>query len=314
MFRRERLSTIAVTFFVLLAGVPATAQTRQTPPPKAPPANQPAPPSAQAAQTAPVVPAKQIKRDEVFFAIERVVSSKNNDAGVSGITAELDGAIEITSITYRTDGKAEVTVKERTPSSAAFTNKSTQLVFTPPATGEKWTWVEFKDGARFYAADRLFPFAQTELSRRKQTTTASWNSFLGAIAKQGEAASKALDTAKALLKAEPPQVQPILAARKALAEAMKENKYDEIIAAYNDLSGQTESVNSLGDTYTDLKANDAYLRLIDEFKNSVNATNAARKNYVQTVDAYNELLVRLPFALVAYGLQYTKIEAKVTAE
>jgi hypothetical protein len=46
----------------------------------------------------------------------------------------------------------------------------------------------------------------------------------------------------------------------------------------------------------------------------VNVTNAARKNYVQTVDAYNELLVRLPFALVAYGLQYTKIEAKVTAE
>jgi hypothetical protein len=31
-----------------------------------------------------------------------------------------------------------------------------------------------------------------------------------------------------------------------------------------------------------LKANDAYLRLIDEFKNSINATNAARKNYLQT--------------------------------
>lgn len=307
MIRPAMFSTIAVMVFLC---APATAQTRQTPPPKTPPANQPAPP----AQTAPVVPAKPIKRDEVFFAIERIVSSKNNDAGVSGITAELDGVIEITGITYRTDGKAEVTIKERAPSSAAFTNKSTQLVFTPPATGDKWTWAEFKDGSRFYVVDRLFPFAQTELSKRKQMTTASWNAFLGAIAKQGEAASKALDTAKALLRAEPPQVQPILAARKALTEATKENKYDEIIAAYNDLSGQTESVLSLGDTYTDLKANDAYLRLIDEFKNSVNVTNAARKNYVQTVDAYNELLVRLPFALVAYGLQYTRIEAKVTAE
>ena len=307
MIRPAMFSTIAVMVFLC---APATAQTRQTPPPKTPPANQPAPP----AQAAPVVPAKPIKRDEVFFAIERVVSSKNNDAGVSGITAELDGVIEVTGITYRTDGKAEVTIKERTPSSAAFTNKSTQLVFTPPATGDKWTWAEFKDGSRFYVVDRLFPFAQTELSKRKQMTTASWNAFLGAIAKQGESASKALDTAKALLRAEPPQVQPTLAARKALAEATKENKYDESIAAYNDLSGQTESVLSLGDTYADLKANDAYLRLIDEFKNSVNVTNAARKNYVQTVDAYNELLVRLPFALVAYGLQYTKIEAKVTAE
>ncbi|MDX2040982.1 MAG: LemA family protein [Acidobacteriota bacterium] len=310
MFRPAMFLMIAVLVFVALADAPARAQARQTASPKTPPTSPSAPP----AQAAPVVPAKQIKRDEVFFAIERIVSSKNNDAGVSGITAELDGVIEITSITYRTDGKAEVTIKERTPSSAAFTNKSTQLVFTPPATGEKWTWAEFKDGSRFYVVDRLFPFAQIELSKRKQATTASWNTFLGAIAKQGEAASKALDTAKALLKAEPPQVQPILAARKALAEATKESKYDDIIAAYNDLSGQSESVLSLGDTYTDLKANDAYLRLIDEFKNSVNVTNATRKNYVQSVDAYNELLVRLPFALVAYGLQYTRIEAKVTAE
>jgi LemA protein len=309
MRKPEILSSIAVVIFASLAGWSAMAQTRQTPPPKAPPTNQSA---SQAA--APVTPEKQIKRDEVFFAIERVVSSKNNDAGVSGITAELDGVIEITGITYRPDGKAEVTVKERTPSSAAFTNKSTQLVFTPPPSGDKWTWIEFKDGARFYAADRLFPFAQTELNRRKQATTNGWNTFLGAVAKQGEAASKALDTAKAVLKTELPQIQSVLAARNALTEAMKENKHDEIIAAYNDLSGQAESVISLGDTYTDLKANDAYLRLIDEFKNSINVTNAARKNYVQMVDAYNELLVRLPFALVAYGLQFTRIEAMVPAE
>ncbi len=305
MRKPEILSSIAVAIFAALAGWPAMAQTRQTPPPKAPPTNQSA---------SPVTPEKQIKRDEVFFAVERVVSSKNNDAGVSGITAELDGVIEITGITYRPDGKAEVTVKERTPSSAAFTNKSTQLVFTPPPTGDKWTWIEFKDGARFYAADRLFPFAQTELSRRKQATTNGWNTFLGAVAKQGEAASKALDTAKAVLKTELPQIQSILAARNALTEAMKENKSEAIIAAYNDLSGQTESITTLGDTYTDLKANDAYLRLIDEFKNSINVTNAARKNYVLTVDAYNELLVRLPFALVAYGLQFTRIEAIVPAE
>ena len=92
MLQRQRLSTVAIMIFVVLVGLPVMAQTRQTPPPKTPPANQPAVP----AQTAPVVPAKPIKRDEVFFAIERIVSSKNNDAGVSGITAELDGVIEIT--------------------------------------------------------------------------------------------------------------------------------------------------------------------------------------------------------------------------
>ncbi|MGH9801287.1 MAG: LemA family protein, partial [Blastocatellia bacterium] len=217
-------------------------------------------------------------------------------------------------ITYRPDGKAEVTVKERTPSSAAYTNRSGRLLFAPPATGEQWTWVEFEESRRFYPVERLFPFVQAELNKRKQTTAASWNAFLAAISKQGESATKLLETVKAILKAEMPVAQPVLSARNALAEAAKENKYDEIISAYNDLLGQTQPINSLGDIYSDLKANDGYLRLQEEFKNAVNATNAARKNYVQTIDVYNESLVRLPFAYLAYGLQFTRIEAKVTAE
>jgi LemA protein len=106
----------------------------------------------------------------------------------------------------------------------------------------------------------------------------------------------------------------VTSARAALAEALKENKYEETIDAYNNLSGQTDGILALGDNYPDLKANDAYLRLLEEFKNSVNVTNAMRKNYVQAVDTYNESLQRLPFGLVAYGLQFTKIEPKVTAD
>lgn len=303
MPRRMIFPIIALLVFLTMS---AMSQTRQAPPAKAPPAQTPP-------ASTPQAPAKQIKRDEVFFSIGRLINSKN-ESSVSTISAEVDGVIEITGITYRPDGKAEVTVKERAPSNAAYTNRSSRLLFAPPATGEQWTWVEFEENRKFYPVERLFPFVQSELNKRKQATTASWNAFLAAVGKQGEAATKLLETAKAIYKADMPLAQPVLSARNALAEAVKENKHDEIVNAYNDLSGQTDQINSLGDTYSNLKANDAYLRLHEEFKNAVNATNAARKNYVQTVDVYNESLVRLPFAYLAYGLQFTKIEAKVTAD
>jgi LemA protein len=257
--------------------------------------------------------AKQMKKDEVYFSIARRLNALN-ESPVSAIVTELDGVIEIPSVTLRPDGKAEATVKERTPSSAAYTNKSTRLLFAPPATGDQWTWEQFEENRRFYPVDKLFPYAKDELGKRKQMTVAGWNAFLGAINKQGEAASKVLETAKAILRADPPPMANLTNARKTLAEAMKENRTDDILNAYRELHQQTEAVTTLGDTYSDLKANDAYLRLIEEFKNAVNVTNAARKNYVQAVAAYNESLLRLPFTLVAYGLQFTKIEANVSEE
>ncbi|MBL8172144.1 MAG: LemA family protein [Acidobacteria bacterium] len=257
--------------------------------------------------------AKKISNDEVYLSLARRINAIN-ESPVSAIVAELDGAFEITGITMRPDGKAEVAIKERAPSSASHTNKSTRLLYAPPASGDKWTWVEFEENRRFYPVEKLFPYAKDELGKRQQLTTARWTAFLNAMGKQGETATKALDTAKAILKGDPAPLAAVTNARKALAEAIKENQTDSILSAYAELQQQTDPILALGDSYSDLKANDAYLRLLEEFKNSVNVTNAARKDYVQTVDAYNEILTRLPFCLVAYGLQFTKIEAKVTAE
>jgi len=259
---------------------------------------------------------RQMKKDELYFSIGRRLNALN-ESPVSAIVNELDAVIEITGLKMLPDGKAEVTVKERAPSSAAYTNKSIRLIFAPPAAGdtkEQWKWEQFEDNRKFYPVDKLFPYAQTELGKRKQTTVTGWTAFIGAINKQGEAASKALETAKAILKNDPPPMAGVKAARTSLAEAMKESKTEDILNAYRDLNQQTEPITTLGDTYTDLKANDAYLRLLEEFKNSINATNAARKNYVQTVAAYNEAILRLPFGLVAYGLEFHKIEANISED
>jgi LemA protein len=257
---------------------------------------------------------KEMKKDELYLSVARRLNALNESPS-SAIANELDTVIEVTDLTMRPDGKAEATVRERAPSDAAQAGKAIRLVFAPPAAGdkeEKWTWEQFENNRKLYPVDKLFPYAKDELGKRKQATVAGWNAFVTAINKQAEAAAKALETAKAVLKVEPPPLGGVKATRNALAEAAKENRAESILNAYRELNQQTESVTTLGDTYTDLKANDAYLRLIDEFTKSVEATNAARKNYLQVVAAYNEAILRLPFSLVAYGLEFHKIEANIS--
>jgi LemA protein len=259
---------------------------------------------------------KQMKKDELYSSVARRLNALN-ESPISAIANELDTVIEITDLTMRPDGKAEVTVKERSTSDGGSAGKSIRLIFAPPAPAdkdEKWTWVEFENNRRFYPVDKLFPYAKDELGKSKQATLASWNAFVGAINKQAEAAIRTLETAKAILKVDPPPLAVAKAARNTLAEAVKGNKTEDILSAYRELNQQAEQVATLSDTYTDLKANDAYLRLSDEFNKSIEAANAARKNYVRTVAAYNEVILRLPFSLVAYGLEFNKIEANVSED
>jgi hypothetical protein len=256
---------------------------------------------------------KQMKKDDLYLSVARRLNALNESPS-SAVANELDTVIEVTNITMRSDGKAEATVKERAPSDDG---KSTRLVFAPPAAGdteEKWTWEQFENNRRFYPVDKLFPYAKDELGKQKQATVTGWSAFIGSINKQAEAASRALETAKAILKAEPEPLAGVKGVREALTEAMKENRMDDVLNAYRDLNQRSEAIAALGDTMTDLKANDAYLRLVDEFKKSVEATSAARKTYLQAVTAYNEAIVRLPFSLVAYALEFHKIEANISED
>jgi hypothetical protein len=174
--------------------------------------------------------------------------------------------------------------------------------------------MEFEENRKFYPVDKLFPYAKDELNKRRQVANAKWAAFLASIGKQGDAANKSLETAKAVIKSDPAPLAPLTNTRNTLNQAIKDNDKDGILNAYRELSGQADAIVSLGDAHADLKANDAYLRLLDDYKNSINVTNSARKEYVQSVEAYNEALLRLPFALVAYGLQFTKIEPNISAE
>jgi LemA protein len=254
--------------------------------------------------------AKEMAKDEVYFSIARRIISVS-ESPVTAIVGEVDSLIEIVSITKEPDGKSLVTIKEAATSG---TPKSIRLKFAPSAQGDEWTWVEFEENRRFYPVDKLFPFAKEEIGKRRQIVDSQWAAFLETISKQAEAANKALDTAKAVTKSDPPMLATITNIRKSLIQAKQDNDKDGLINAYRELAQQAEPITALGDTYPDLKANDAYLRLLEEYKTSINQTNAALKVYVKSVESYNEILQRLPFALVAYGLQFTKIEPNISEE
>jgi LemA protein len=302
--KQRRMLTLFVTLFLLGVAVSAYAQARTSPQTATP-------------QTpAPAVKQKPPSKDEVYFSIARRINTQNNTAA-SGVVAALDGVIEIKEITVGADGKATVMVQERAPSNATYTQKSSRLIFTP-AGEDKWNWEQFEDARRLYAVDRLFSYTQSDLGRKKQNIAAKWAAFTQAISKQNEAGIKALETAKAVLKAEPQQLSALIGIRTTLAEAAKTNDAENLANVYlnsfRDLTGQTDSLITLADSYEQLKANDAYLRLIEEFKNTVNATKGTRRDYVETVNVYNESLQRLPFALVAYGLEFQRLEPRIEAE
>jgi LemA protein len=291
MFERKMLSAIVFTAIVLVMAGNSSAQS----------------------QTSSPASGKQMIKDEVYTSIARRLNAAS-DSSITAVLAEVDTLIEVTDVAMEPDGKATATVKERVESDGSTANKSIRLKFTPPASGDQWTWVEFEDKGRFYAVEKLFPVVKSELGRRRQLTEAKWGAFTASILKQGETAGRLLDTAKAIIKSDPPQLEALKNTRTTLTQAIKDNDKDLVVNSCLEILQQSQSIASLSDSYGELKANDAFSRLLEEYKKSIEASNTARKEYVASVETYNESLVRLPHALAAYGLQFTKIEPNISIE
>jgi hypothetical protein len=259
------------------------------------------------AQTAP----KPLTRDETYFSIARRIAEQS-ESPVSDVVGSLDEVMEVTQITPDKDGKTTVVVKEKAEASASHPQKSIRLVFAP--AGEKWRWESFENQSKLYPVEKLFPYAKDELTKRRLTVEQTFASLLMVMISEGETAFKAMEAAKAVIRNEPAPLAQINAARASLTKAIKDKEIPGILAAHQQLSQAVEPVATFADQYGDLKANDAYLRLMDEFHRARNTLPQARRNYIEAVNAHNEVLRRLPFGLVAYGVGFTRIEAQMEPE
>ncbi|MEP7271163.1 MAG: LemA family protein [Acidobacteriota bacterium] len=252
-------------------------------------------------------------KDEVYFSVARRINERT-ESPVSAIVAALGDVIEVVTVTPGPEGKVTAVVKEVTASNARATNKSIRLTFIPSGVKDKWKWESFEDNRKLYETEKLFPYAKERLDKARQLTEQRWEGLLKAINTEGEAAAKVLETAKAILKSEPAAMPLIMKLKVAFAEAVKGPDTAGLGTAHRELEAAMEPILTLADDNPDLKANDAYLRLLEEMKAAQNAAKAARKGYLDSVDVYNDDICRLPFALVAYGLEYTKLEPKLPQE
>ena len=131
---------------------------------------------------------KEMKKDEIYPSVARRLNALNESPS-SAIANELDTVIEVTSLTMRPDGKAEVAIKERAPSDAAQAGKVIRLVFAPPAAGdkeEKWTWEQFENNRRLYPVRQTIPLRE----RRAGETQTSDRRGLGRVRRRNQQAGR----------------------------------------------------------------------------------------------------------------------------
>jgi LemA protein len=258
-------------------------------------------------------PAKKMTKDDVLRSIAMQVLTQSESPATSIIGA-LDEVIEVGEITLSPkDGKWQALVKEKAPSSASSVNQTIPLVFAAQPDGT-FQWEQFKNGAKFYPIDKLYPYAKDYLVRSRDGAGAGWKKYLAALTAQGEAAFKVLDTAKAIIKKDPEPLAAINTARESLKKAIESGDVDELKAAYKELTQAVEPIAKLTDEFPDLKTNDAYVRQAEAYEAAKKNLQAAREAYLNGVNQYNDRILRLPFTLVAFGFGFTKMEPQIDVE
>lgn len=258
-------------------------------------------------------PAKKMTKDDVLRAIAAQVITQS-ESPVTSIIGALDDVIEIGEITVSPkDGKYSAIVKEKAPASSSSVNKEIPLIFAAQPDGT-WKWEQFKNDSKFYPIDKLFPYSKDFLTRSRDGVGVSWKKYLDSLTAEGEAAFKVLDTAKAVIKKDPEPLAAVKTAREALKKAREANDVDALKAAYKDLTQAVEPIAKLTDDFPDLKTNDAYLRLNEALENAKKQVKAAREDYLNNVNLYNDRILRLPFTLTAFGFGFTKMEPQIELE
>jgi len=258
-------------------------------------------------------PAKKMTKDDVFRAIAAQVLTQSESPATSIIGA-LDEVIEVGEITLSPkDGKWLAVVKEKTPSTAVSVNKEIPLMFAAQPDGT-WKWEQFKNDAKFYPLERLYPYAKDYLTRSRDGVGATWKKYLAAMTAQGDAAFKALDTAKAIIKKDPEPLAALNTARESVKKAIESGDVDALKAAYKEISQAVEPIAKLTDEFPDLKTNDVYVRQAEAVEAAKKQLKAARDEYVNGINQYNDRLLRLPFTLVAFGFGFTKMEPQIDLE
>jgi LemA protein len=141
----------------------------------------------------------------------------------------------------------------------------------------------------------------------------SWSEVENNMQRRYDLIPNLINTVKGYAKHEKDIFIQIAEARAKLAGAKSVN---EKMAASNGMEGALSRLLVIVEQYPNLKANESFVRLMDELAGSENRMALARKRYNETVQAFNQKIRMFPASIVAsmssfVQKDYFKVEEKV---
>ncbi|GMG67240.1 LemA family protein [Tetragenococcus halophilus] len=140
-------------------------------------------------------------------------------------------------------------------------------------------------------------FTYNRLASAENDVDASWSQVENVMQRRTDLVPNLVESVQGSMQQEQEIFGNIAEARQAYNEA---NTPEETVEANDELSGQLSTmVNVIREDYPELSSNDNVRTLMSQLEGTENRISTERRRYIQSVQQYNQLLVRFPNNLVA---------------
>ncbi|MCF1600786.1 LemA family protein [Tetragenococcus halophilus] len=140
-------------------------------------------------------------------------------------------------------------------------------------------------------------FTYNRLASAENDVDASWSQVENVMQRRADLVPNLVESVQGSMQQEQEIFGNIAEARQAYNEA---NTPEETVEANDELSGQLSTmVNVIREDYPELSSNDNVRTLMSQLEGTENRISTERRRYIQSVNQYNQLLVRFPNNLVA---------------
>ncbi|AOF48733.1 MAG: LemA family protein [Tetragenococcus halophilus] len=140
-------------------------------------------------------------------------------------------------------------------------------------------------------------FTYNRLASAENDVDASWSQVENVMQRRADLVPNLVESVQGSMQQEQEIFGNIAEARQAYNEA---NTPEETVEANDELSGQLSTmVNVIREDYPELSSNDNVRTLMSQLEGTENRISTERRRYIQSVQQYNQLLVRFPNNLVA---------------
>ncbi|MCX5750597.1 MAG: LemA family protein [Candidatus Saganbacteria bacterium] len=141
-----------------------------------------------------------------------------------------------------------------------------------------------------------------------QQVAQSWSEIQNQLQRRNDLIPNLIETVKGYAKHEKTIFIEVAEARTKLAGALSGNNMDDKISAAQGLNSSLGRLIAIAENYPQLKANETFVRLMDELSGTENRIAVARMRYNESVQTYNNKVKTVPtvFFVSMFGFDRSK--------